>query len=136
MEANVPSLLSLLICDYVITEQGTDKRTLVGLFESIFPPSVPFQQQKLAFFARLTDLEGEYSFTIVVVKLTPQGEEVVSKAALKPVTFTDRLMNVDIALNLPPIIFPDFGKYEFQLFSNESFLGRAVLYCRKTERPQ
>lgn len=130
MEANIPTLLSLLICDYAIIEQGTQKPTLVGLFESINAESVPINQ-KLGFFAQLTDLEGEYSFTMVVVRLTPNGEEVVAKGGTQNITVTDRLMNVNIALNLPTTTFPAFGKYEFQFFSNESFLGRAVLHCRK-----
>jgi hypothetical protein len=130
MEANIPTLLALLICDYAIVEQQTQKKTLVGLFEDIHSPEVPFAQ-KLAIFARLTDLEGDYQFTMVLVRLTPEGEEIVARGGVQQLTVTDRLMNVDIALNLPITVFPAFGKYEFQFFSNESFLGRAVLHCHK-----
>ena len=130
MGANIPTLLSLLICDYAIIEQGTQKITLVGLFENITSDVVPIQM-RLGLFAQLTDLEGEYLFTMVVVKLTSDGEEIIAKGGMQSIKVTDRLMNINIALNLPPTVFPDFGKYEFQLFSNDSFMGRAVLHCRK-----
>jgi hypothetical protein len=31
--AEVPSVLSILLCDHIIIEQGTGKKTLVGLFD-------------------------------------------------------------------------------------------------------
>ncbi len=130
MEANVPSLLALLVCDTAITDQETKKTTLVGLFHDIWSAGIPFMQ-RTAFFARLTDMEGEYSFTMIVVRLTADGEQKIAEGGLAPVKVTDRLLVTDIALNLPPTTFPEYGKYEFQLFFNGSYLGRATLNCHK-----
>lgn len=132
METNVPSLLALLVCDTVIIDSETRKPTLVGLFRDILSHSVPFVQ-KLAFFARLTDMEGDYSFTIVVVRLTADGEQKIAEGGLLPIKVTDRLVVTDVLLNLPPTVFPDYGMYEFQLFFNGSYLGRATLNCHKQE---
>jgi len=42
-------------------------------------------------------------------------------------TVPGRLELVDLALNLPPIMLPKMGRYEFQLYANEVYVGRAVL---------
>jgi len=132
--ANVPSLLAILLCDQAILEQGTGKKTLVGIFEDIRSPGEPIAH-RIGFFARMTDLEGRYHFAIKVVRIAPEGEVVVAGGQLPLAqAMTDRLANVDLALNLP-VVFPAFGMYEFQLFANDMYLGRAVLNCRKQEAP-
>ena len=131
--ANIPSLLAILLCDQIILEQGNGKKTLVGVFDDLWSPAEPIAQ-KIGFFARMTDLEGNYRFAIKVVRTAAEGEIVVASVDI-PVEqpITDRLANLDIALNLPPTVFPRFGKYEFQLFSNDMCIGRAALNCRKLE---
>jgi len=130
--ANVPSLLAILLCDQVIIEQGTGKKILVGVFEEIRSPSEPIVQ-RVGFFARMTDLEGRYGFAIKVVRVAAEGEIVVAGGGIQmEQPIADRLLNVDIALNVPAI-FPNFGMYEFQLFANDMYIGRAVLNCRKQE---
>ena len=132
--ANVPSLLAILLCDQVILEQGTGKKTLVGIFEDINSSGEPIAH-RVGFFARVTDLEGLYNFAIKVVRIAPEGEVVVAAGQFPlPQAISDRLANVDIALNVPAV-FPKFGKYEFQLFANDMYIGRAVLNCRKREAP-
>ncbi len=133
--ANIPSLLAILLCDRVIVEQGTGKKTLVGIFEDLWSAAEPTTAQ-IGFFARMTDLEGQYVFAIKIVRIAAEGEIVVGDAKLgagQPIT--DRLLSLDIAVNAP-VAFPNFGKYEFQLFANDMYIGRAVLNFRKQEAPQ
>lgn len=130
--ANIPSLLAIVLCDYVILEQGTGKKTLVGVFDDMWSPSEPVNQ-RIGFFARMTDLEGKYVFVIKVVRIAAEGEIVVSAGNIQmeqPVT--DRLMKLDLALNLP-VVFPNFGMYEFQVFANDIFIGRAVMNLRQQQ---
>ncbi len=131
-DVNVPSVLAILLADYVITEGGSQKKTVVGIIDGLWGVSAPIHH-RVAFFARLTDMEGIYKFTIRVVRMTPDSEELVAGGELPEASITDRLGIVDIALNLPPTRFPEFGKYEFQLFANSVFLGRAVLNVNKKE---
>jgi hypothetical protein len=130
--ANIPSLLAILLCDQIILEQGTGKKTLVGVFDDLWSNSEPITQ-RVGFYAKMTDLEGHYQFAIKVVRIAAEGEIVVAGGNI-PMTqpITNRLANLDIALNVPTV-FPTFGKYEFQLFANDMYLGRAVLNCCKQE---
>jgi hypothetical protein len=77
----------------------------------------------------MTDLEGQYAFAIKVVRIS--AEVALGKIEMtQPIM--DRLANVDIALNLTTV-FPTFGKYAFQLFANDMYVGRGVLNCGKQE---
>ena len=39
----------------------------------------------------------------------------------------DRLAILELALNLPPVPMTGAGRYEFQLFADDIYLGRATL---------
>ena len=129
--APVPSVLAVLICDSVIIDSQTKKQSVIGIFDQVHSPNAPFFQ-RLGFYARITDAEGEYKFTIRVVYLGDE-EEVVGGLETETAVASDRLGILNLALNLPPLPFPKFGRYEFQLFANEVFIGRAVLTAVKQE---
>jgi hypothetical protein len=125
----VPSVLAILLCDHIIIEQGTGKTSLIGIFDDLNVPQVPVAQG-LGFFARLTDAEGHYQFTIREVYLGEQ-EKVLGRVDVNPIDAVDRLGMIHLSLNLPPLPFPDFGRYEFQLFADEIYLGRATLQVKQ-----
>jgi len=65
---SIPSLLSFLICDMIIIEAGTKKKTLVGVFDAVNAQRV-LTPVRVGLYARLTDMEGTYAFKIHVVHL-------------------------------------------------------------------
>ena len=122
---NIPSVLAVLLCDVIIVEQGTGKKSLIGLFETLNVSSFP-AVQKVGLFARLTDMEGHYHFAVRIVRLDGDKEELMAGAELE-YKADDRLAILDIALNLPPVPFIGAGRYEFQLFADGIYIGRAAL---------
>jgi uncharacterized protein DUF6941 len=127
---NIPSVLAILLCDWIIVEQGTEKKTLVGLFNNLNASAFP-TGQRVGFYARLTDLEGDYRFQIRIVRLVEESEEVMGGAEA-PFRADDRLAILEMAVNLPfvPLVAP--GSYEFQLFSDDVYLGRATLNVQQS----
>lgn len=121
-----PTLLSILICDSIIIEKATEKKSLIGIFDVLHSTNLP-AVRPMGFFARLTDLEGEYRFVVRVVHLSVDGEKVVSAVETAPVPISDPLAVLDLALNLPPMQFPSFGRYEFQLLANDCYMGRSTM---------
>jgi hypothetical protein len=127
----VPSLLAILICDSVIVDSQTGKPSVIGIFDNIHAAETPFRQ-RLGFYARMSDAEGEYKFTVRVVYLGDE-EEVVGRLETGPVLAQDRLQSLNLALNSPPVPFPKFGRYEFRLFANDVYIGAAVINALKLE---
>ena len=59
----------------------------------------------------LTDAEGIYHFDIDLVYLN--SEQVVCRATLPNIVIGDRLQISDFGINIPSLIFPAPGRYEF-----------------------
>ncbi|MFH0910671.1 MAG: hypothetical protein V1918_04075 [Planctomycetota bacterium] len=112
----LPIASAVLLADSIITEAGTNKKTLVGLFSAFFVPSVPFQRE-LHFYIELTDAGGEYDFLLEILHL--ESSSVVAGGRLEHVVARDRLTSIEMVIHLP-VRFPDFGTYELRL----SYKGR------------
>ena len=125
-------MLSILLCEMVIIHND-NKKSIISVFDEVRTVGLP-AIQKMAFYARLTDMEGEYKFTVRIVSLTDGREEPIAGAETAPITVTDRLSIVEIAMNLPPIPLTKFGRYELQLFSEEMYLGRATVNVVRIEQ--
>ena len=121
----VPSVLAILLCDRIITEAVTDKKTLVGVFQNVNAAKIPTALQ-MAFYARLTDAEGKYKFRVDVVRLN-DNQAIGRIETTGELEVTDRLAPVELAMNLPGVPFDQLGRYEFQLYGNEIYLGHISL---------
>jgi hypothetical protein len=108
-----PSVQAFLVCDQVIEDSLTKKKSLVGIFTHLQAGAFPFQHQHLALYFCLTDAEGTYQFEIDLVYLN--GEQLVCRATLPNIVIADRLQSCDFGLNIPVLIFPSPGRYEFRL---------------------
>ncbi len=61
----------------------------------------------------LTDAEGTYQFEIDLTYLN--DEQLVCRASLPPIAIGDRLQISDFGINIPSLVFPAPGRYEFRL---------------------
>jgi hypothetical protein len=122
----IPSVLALLLCDRTIEESQTSKKTLVGIFSALQAPAVPTQ---LAFgiYARLIDAEGEYNFVVRISRTDSEGNDHRLAQAHAIASVPSRLIPIELAVNLPPITFDTFGRYEIQLYGNDVYLRHASL---------
>src|SRR5919197_4724227 len=127
-----PSVTALLVCDMVIEDKTTNKKSLIGAFTDIWAPSFPCIQQKMGLYFCLTDGEGDYDVMIRVVQ--SETENKILEAGFG-VHIVDRLSIYDFGLKLPILQFPDPGRYEIQLFANKEFLGRKEFRLSQLQMP-
>jgi Family of unknown function (DUF6941) len=123
-EPTVPTVLALLLCDQVIIDAQTQKKSLIGVFDNInwFGNPAP---TTLAVYAKLKDACGTYNFNIRVVSL--KDESVVTNIEIKGVSITNPLQSVELAFNMVGLRFHEPGKYEFQLYGNDVYLSRVTM---------
>src|SRR6476620_8488188 len=93
-----PSVQAFLVCDQVIEDSVTKKKSLIGLFTHLQAMSFPFQHQQMGLYFCLTNTE-----------------QVVCRASLPNIVIADRLQISDFGINIPSLIFPAPGRYEFRL---------------------
>ena len=108
-----PSIQAFLVSDQVIEDSVTRKKSLIGLFTHLQAVSFPFQHQQMGLYFCLTDAEGAYQFDIELIYLNT--EQLVCRATLPRIVIGDRLQISDFGINIPSLIFPAPGRYEFRL---------------------
>lgn len=117
-----PSVQAFLVCDQVIEDSLTKKKSLIGIFTHLQAIAFPFQHQQLGLYFCLTDAEGTYHFDIDLVHLNT--EQAVCRAALPNIIIADRLQISDFGLNIPSLVFPAPGRYEFRLRAEGQLLAQ------------
>lgn len=122
-DAPIPSVVAMLVCDQVIIEFGTGKKSLIGIFEAINSAVFP-TQMKIGIYAKLVDVEGDYDVLIRLVNLKDESRVADMKAQAKGLK---REAAAEIVVNIAGLIIPEPGKYEFQLFANDAFLHRVTM---------
>lgn len=118
----IPNVVAMLVCDQVIVEQGSGKKSLIGVFEQIKAFSFP-TQTKLAIYAKLADASGHYTFLIRLVNLKDETKV----AELKAEANISEGATGEFAINIAGIVLPEAGKYEFQLYANDVYLHRVTM---------
>ena len=84
-----PSVQAFLVCDSVIIDSQTGKKSLIGTFTHIWAPRFPCQHNQMGIYFCLTDAEGVYEFEF---RLACLGQDViVGNATLATFSFKDRL---------------------------------------------
>lgn len=121
-EASIPSVVAMLVCDQVIMEYGTGKKSLIGIFENINAAVFP-APTRLGIYAKLVDAEGDYKFLLRLVNLKDESKVAEILADGKGIR---REGAAELILNAG-LVFPEPGKYELQLYANDAFLHRITM---------
>jgi len=121
MHSITPSIKAMLICDRVITEVGTNKKSLIGIFENIMSSKFPCVHHSLSVYVNFTDALGKYNFKLELVDV--EGNKVLNAAEIKDANIVDKLSTNELAFNLQGLSFPHPGKYEFRIYANGKFFG-------------
>jgi len=127
----VPVLVAALVCDTAAADPATGKKSLIGIFDKIITRTFPCQRP-MTVYAKLTDAEGSYNIQVRYVQ-TDSNQELARAEA--PAESVNRLGSLDFVISTPPLPIPSEGRYEFQIFSNDIYLGRTFVDAvTQTER--
>lgn len=132
MKDNSATPLALLVCDTVITDAMTGKKTLVGIFNSIAAPKFPHVIPQMFVFASLTNLEGE---TEVKIKLIAGNNDVLFELPAK-VPFKTPLDTPELFFNLQNFPIKSPGTFELQLLAKDEIIASRLLIVRELPRQQ
>jgi len=104
--------LALILCDTIIEDRATGKKSLIGLFSQIHAPKLPCIHQSMMMLVSVTGGQGAYPCEIVCEH--PQLEQPVFKldCALK---FENPFQVLDMVFQLKAVRFPLAGKYEIKV---------------------
>lgn len=134
VEVPTPKPNAMLICDHVIAEVGTNKKSLIGVFENINAVKFPIIHPLLAVYAKLTAAKGSYRFRLELVDL--QRNVILGKAEMpEDIPIDNPLGTHELVFNLGGLKFDNPGEYEFRIFANEKiFAQKTFLVIKIPER--
>jgi len=115
-----PSAISLMLCDQVIFERGTQKPYLLGVFTGVEIASVPTPPQRFDIFAALTDGFGDVTIILSVVHLDTNQEIYSQKITVR---FPDPLQVVNLRFRVRQLIYDAPGTYLFALMADDHELA-------------
>ena len=127
-----PAVRAILTCDQIIHEFGTNKKSLIGIFEDIHLVKFPATHPHIAVYVNLTDAHGTYIMGLAM--FAPDGKE-VARVNTPPVTIDTPLRTCEFALQMQNTPFAEPGKYEFQIFANDELLATKSINARKATMP-
>lgn len=129
-----PIVQAILVCDSVILDSVTGKKSIIGTFTHLWAARFPCQHHQMGVYFCLTDAEGNYEFELRLVYL--DQDQLIGKASLSPVDIKDRLQIHDFGVNIPSLVFPGPGRYEFRLFANGYFITQKDFNVIQQQPPQ
>lgn len=116
-----PSLVSLLVCDQVIDDKLSNKKSAIGLFNSVLVPAVPTRIHQLAVMATLTEISGR---TPLQLRLMRDEDNNVLMHTNGHVDAPNPLAMVDLVFAMQGVPIAKAGQYAFELLSRDELLGR------------
>lgn len=120
-----PDVLSLIVCDQIITDRLTGKQSLIGLFSTVHARKYPAAHPQLCVHVMLTGGRGKTNFVIRIVDADDARPPIVEGRGT--VEFKDPRAIANMALQFHGLRFPQPGAYRVQLLSDGELLREARL---------
>ncbi len=120
-----PVVKAFLICDQVIHDAQTGKKTLVGVFHELRADRFPAVHPVLWIYANLTDARGQYSFEIRFVDV--DRNKVLGNGTPPPITIPGPLQTTELSAQLRNVQLPGPGTYEFHLVTNDELIATKAI---------
>ena len=117
-----PILKAMLLCDQTIVEEGSKKRSLIGLFDRISSAQLPTVHPSMSVYVQFREVEGTFDFTLELYDLA--GEKTLNKAVVKSFKVQDKSRDCELVFNLLAIRFEHPGEYEFRIYINDYIFGQ------------
>ena len=116
-----PSLHAIVVCDTIIEDRNTSKKSLIGTFTHLASTTVPCHDPSLRVSCCLTDIEDTYTFSRT--RVHADHDKQIAIGTLPAMEITDRLQIVDYGIIMlrMPCLTP--GRYDVRLFTHDAFIG-------------
>ncbi|OGW81450.1 MAG: hypothetical protein A3C47_01775 [Omnitrophica bacterium RIFCSPHIGHO2_02_FULL_51_18] len=117
-----PILKAMLLCDQTLVEEGTHKRTLIGLFDRIKVSQMPTVHPSMSVYVQFREIEGVFDFTLELFDI--EQNKSLNRAVIKQYKVQDRSRDCELVFNLMSVRFEHEGEYEFRIYVNEGIFGQ------------
>ncbi len=119
MEKSSPIGLAIVICDQIIEDKLTHKKSLIGIFNQIATPTFPCRHPRMAVFVSLTEGRGAYDVRLRMV----HEETATAIGEVKgQIQFADMNMVAELNFELLNVTFPQAGLYSIEFYCDDNLV--------------
>ncbi len=114
-----PLVEAFILCDELISEEGTNKKSLIGTFNSIVSTEFPTQHPKICVYVAMANGQGGMKGELRCVRMEDQAEMFKASGTMQ---FADPNQVVEIGFSFRNIVFERPGLYTFELLADDELL--------------
>lgn len=129
----IPSGLAIIICDQVIEDKMTNKKSLIGIFNNINAASFPCRHPQVSVFVSLTEGRGECAARLRIAN--EETDEVVADVN-GPIQFPDIHSVVELVFNLVGLVFPSPGLYSIEFYCDDALVLERRFHVTHSQPPK
>ena len=128
-----PSGLAIVICDQVIEDKLTNKKSIIGIFNNIHATTFPCRHPQLSVFVSLTEGRGDYTARLRIAN--QENDESVADMNGQ-IQFPDVHTVVELVFNLVGLVFPVPGLYAIEFYCDDALVLERRFHVSHNQPPK
>ena len=127
-----PSGLAIVVCDQIIEDKATSKKSLIGIFNNIASQTFPCRHPALSVFVSLTEGRGTYQARARIINEETQAPvtEVNGQIQLPDVN-----MVAELVFNFIGLEFPTPGLYSIEFYCDDALILERRFHVMQAKPP-
>ena len=122
--SRVPEVVATLVCQALIMDQQTQTRTLVNVLQELQLFQIP-GAVSLGLYVKMVEGSGSYRCKVRFVRMS--DDAVIIDVPEQQLEWPESSPALELGMNFGNLVIEAAGLYEFQVFMNDMYMGRAVL---------
>lgn len=127
-----PLALALIICDQIIVEEKTGKKTLIGIFNQIKVRQLPAVHRRMVVFVSVTGGRGDYDAKLRLSRDDQSNPEFELDAKI---TIPQPISVVEISFILENLHFTATGLYRFEFLCDDELIFSRMVAVESIQNP-
>jgi hypothetical protein len=127
-----PTGLAIVVCDQIIEDKHTHKKSLIGIFNNIASSSFPCRHPQVCVFVSLTEGRGTSTARLRIIN-EETGQAVADVNG--QIQFPDIHSVVELVFNLVGLMFPQPGLYSIEFYCDDTLVLERRFHVTKVQPP-
>jgi hypothetical protein len=115
----IPSGLAIVVCDQIIEDKLTGKKSLIWIFNQIGTQNFPCRHPQVCVFVSLTEGRGQCDARLRIIH--DESDHVVAEVKGN-IEFSDVHVVVELNFNLVGLVFPEPGTYSIEFYCDDALV--------------
>ena len=128
-----PVGIAIVICDQIIEDKLTGKKSLIGIFNQMATQNFPCRHPQVCVFVSLTEGRGQCAARLRIVH--DESDHVVAEVNGN-IQFPDVHMVVELNFNLVGLVFPNPGMYSIEFYCDDAIILERRFTVSHVKPPQ